>query len=634
MASSQKTIKSPVLFRGMDLEDIDEDDRTVVFSFSSEEPVERFFGIEILDHSPGAMRLGRLKTFGPVLVDHDLSDHVGVVVDVSVGADRRGRVKARFGKGARASEIFQDVVDGIRGNVSVGYRVHEMVLVSENDGVKEYRVTDWEPFEVSIVSVPADITVGVGRSSEVFEVMIREDETMSDHDMTVKNEQSAESSNVPTERGDVSVELNRERERAKMDEIARVRDISALGAKYDCRELADKFIAEGKSVSEMTSAILDEIDKRRKDVYEGAGSLDMPKSDARQYSLMRAIQAAATGDWSKAGLEREASKEIASRVGREPSGFFVPTDIGWLSDRTKSQLQQRVLTVGVATAGGYLKGTDHLGDEFIEALYPALVISGMGARIWGGLEGDVDVPAMNASTTTYWVAEDTAPAAGDPSFRQVLLQPRTVAGLVDISRRLMKQSSPSVEQALREDMVVKIASAIDAVAINGGGANQPTGILQTTGIGAVALGANGGAPTYTSQSQLIKEVAIDNALMGNLYFLTNPNVVHTLRTTPKVANTDSEMIMRDTVRTLFGYEVVETTNVPNNLTKGTATGLSAEIFGNFRDLIIGEWGVLDLLVDPYTRSNVGGTRVTVFKDVDVAIARPQSFAAIQDMVTT
>ena len=182
-------------------------------------------------------------------------------------------------------------------------------------------------------------------------------------------------------------------------------------------------------------------------------------------------------------------------------------------------------------------------------------------------------------------------------------------------------------------MVSNIAVGIDAVAINGGGSNEPTGIMQTSGIGAVALGTNGAAPTWTSISALAKEVAIDNALKGNLAFLANPKVAHTLRTTAKVASTDSVMI-QETRDSLMGYKFAETSNVPSNLTKGSGTDLSALIFGNFSDLIIGEWGGVDVLVDPYSLSTTGAVRVVVFADVDVAVRHVESFAAILDMITT
>uniref|UniRef100_UPI002468A23E HK97 family phage prohead protease n=1 Tax=Chromohalobacter sp. 48-RD10 TaxID=2994063 RepID=UPI002468A23E len=145
---------------------IDHENRTVELAFSSETEVERWFGIEVLDHSSSAMRTERLADGGAVLVNHDWDDHVGVVESVTVGDDRRGRAKVRFGKGARASEVWQDVVDGIRRHVSVGYSILK-VEVEERAGMPDMvRVTDWEPHEISIVSVPADMSVGVGRSRE------------------------------------------------------------------------------------------------------------------------------------------------------------------------------------------------------------------------------------------------------------------------------------------------------------------------------------------------------------------------------------------------------------------------------------------------------------------------------------
>ena len=135
------------LFRTFNLnrESVDAETRTVDLAFSSEEPVERWFGNEILDHNPNAIRLGRLNGGGAVLVDHDPSDHVGVVESVSVDGDRVGRATVRFGNSARATEIFNDVMDGIRKHVSVGYRIHRMVMEEEKEGAESYRALDWEP---------------------------------------------------------------------------------------------------------------------------------------------------------------------------------------------------------------------------------------------------------------------------------------------------------------------------------------------------------------------------------------------------------------------------------------------------------------------------------------------------------
>jgi HK97 family phage major capsid protein len=353
-------------------------------------------------------------------------------------------------------------------------------------------------------------------------------------------------------------------------------------------------------------------------------NLDMEPKEKRAYSMFRAIGASASGDWSNAGLEREASKEIAKRIGREPRGFFTPSDINW---------GQRDMTVGSATAGGNIVGTDHLGSEFIDALRPQLVLADLGAKMMTGLVGDVAIPALNAKTSTYWVAESAAPTEGAPTVRQVTMSPSTVGCYVDISRQLTKQNDPSAENIFRNDMVSQVASAIDSAGIQGSGSsNQPTGILNTSGIGSVAIGTNGGAPTWGSVVDNISQVAIDNALGGSLSFLTNPQVVGKLRQTAKGSG-DSVMIMNEG-NTLMGYQVAQTSNVPSTLTKGSTSGsCSALIFGNFNDLIIGQWGGTDVLVDPYTGSSTGTIRVVVFADIDIAVRHAQSFSSTQDYTT-
>ena len=353
--------------------------------------------------------------------------------------------------------------------------------------------------------------------------------------------------------------------------------------------------------------------------------LGLSKKEKKSYSLLNALALIQKGNWNELGLEGECSRAIENRVGKPPKGLYVPTEIGW---------GKRDLTVGSATAGGNLKGTDHLGgDRFIDALRAKSIIFDIGARRMSGLQGDVAIPALNSKTTAYWVAENGAPTEGAPTVRQITMSPKTVGCYVDLSRKLMLQSDPSAEGIFRGDMVAQIASAIDSVAINGGGSNEPTGILQTSGIGSVPLGTNGAAPTWASVVNLIKEVAIDDAEQGSRAFITTPQAAAKLRSVAKVSGTDSKMILDDKSE-LFGYRVIATSLVPSNLTKGTGSSLSAMIFGNFNDLVIGEWGGLDVLFDPYTGSSTGSMRVTAFMDIDVAVRHAESFAAIQDLVTT
>ncbi len=605
-------------------EDVDVEARTAELSFSSEEPVERFGYLEVLDHDPKSIRLGRLTDAGPLLVDHDPRDHVGVIENVTVDPkSRKARAVVRFSQSARGQEIFQDVTDGIRRSVSVGYVIHKMEETQGKKGeIPTVRALDWEPLEVSMVAIPADATVGVGRNQTKTEA---------------KEQKMPETIEQPTPApaatpAQPQIDLVKERADARKGEQERIREISAIGEKFNLRDEANAHIERGAPVEEFRQVVLTQLEA--KPMAPPAAHLDLEEKQKKEFSFFRAIEAEVNKNWDLAPFERECSNEIAKRHGKPSKGFYVPYDIPFQLG-PKAAGNARDLTAGTDTAGGHMVGTDHMGGEFIDALREMIVLRGMGARFMSGLNGDVAIPALNAKTATAWVGENAAPAEGAPTFRQVTMSPKTVAAYVDISRQLTLQNSPSVEQVIRGDIAHQIASAIDNVGITGGGSNEPTGIIQTAGIGSVALGANGAAPTWASVVNLQTEVAIDNALLGSLSWLTNPKAVGKMRQTVRVASTDSKMIMDGEANSMFGYNVNQSNNVPSNLVKGSSGAIcSALIFGDFSQLLIGEWGVLDVLVDPYSLSNQGAVRITTFMSVDVAVRHAESFAAILDMLTT
>lgn len=583
---------------GMDAEV--EDNRRVRMSISSEKPVERSYGIEILDHDARSIDLSFLNSGNaPLLLDHDPEKQIGVIESVNLDSSaRRLRATVRFSKGALGSEVLGDVRDGIRKNVSIGYRIGRMERDDKAEGGNTFRARAWTPMEASIVSIPADETVGVGRKAEIKppEDPAKMEAQMSEHDI-----QAVEA-------------------RAREDYAKTVNEILELGAAKNKRDLANQAIKDGLTVAQFRGVLAVASADQPIDAPEAVG---MNAQERKQYSLLNAFRAAAAGR-DIGGFEREISDEIAKRTGKEARGFYIPSDIF-----------KRDLTVGTDTAGGFLKPTDHLGAEFIDALRPNLVVANLGARMMSGLKGDVAIPALNAKTAVGFVAENTAPGSeGAPTFRQVTMAPKTIAQYVDLSRKLMMQSDPSVEQVIRDDMLRQFAAKIDEVAIEGGGTNEPTGITQTTGIGSVAIGTNGGAITYAAAVNLEREVAIDNALGGRLSYLTNPKVVAAMRTTSRQASgVEGNFILNDS-NTLLGYGVTSSTLVPSDLTKGTSSGVcSAMIFGNFADLMIGMFGGLDVLVDPYSGSSTGATRISMFQDVDVAVRHAESFAAILDITT-
>jgi HK97 family phage major capsid protein/HK97 family phage prohead protease len=576
-----------------------QDDRRVRMAISSEMPVMREFGYEVLDHSMESIDLSFLNSGrAPLLLDHDPERQIGVIESVSLDdSARRLRATVRFGKGSLASEVYDDVADGIRGNVSIGYRINKM---AKDERAGTYRAVNWMPMEVSVVSIPADQSVGVGRSAEIPQPAVSQPtETRKDSKMENQVEVIGADAAVAKRNKEIAEILN-------------------LATKHNQRDLANDSIGKGLSIEQFRGVLLEKIADKPLETPD----IGLSAKEVRQYSLMNAIKSASSGRFS--GFEAEVAQELARKYGKEARGFYVPTDI----------FKRDILTSSPAN-GSNLVPTDHLAGEFIDALRANLVISGLGARMMQGLKGDVAIPALNAKTSVGFVAENNAPGSeGAPSFRQVTMSPKTLVQYVDISRKLMMQSDPSVEQVIRDDMTRQFAAKIDEVAIEGGGAAEPTGILGTSGIGSVAIGTNGGAITFASLVNLEREVAIDNALAGRLSFLTNPKVVAAMRRTPRQSSgVEGNFILNDT-NTLLGYGVASTTLVPSDLTKGTSSGVcSAVIFGNFNDLMIGMFGGLDVLVDPYTGSATGATRIAMYQDVDVAVRHAESFAAIKDVTT-
>lgn len=602
-------------------ETVNVDKRTVELAFSSEEPVERYFGWEILDHGRGSVRLTRMQTHGPLLVQHNADDQVGVVESVSVDSDRVGRAVVRFGGGQRAQEIFQDVVDGIRKSVSVGYVIHAMVLEKEEEGMDTYRINDWEPLEISIVSIPADTAVGVGRElkSEVVTTITRE--------KTITMPPDTITAPTPAE---VTAQLTAARTNAEQNERARVKSIRTLGEQHKRQDMANKAIDEGWSADQFNSRLLDELGKP---IPTPAIGLD--NKEVKRYSLFRAIRALAnptdTRAQRDAAFEFECSEAQLKINGRgEAKGLMIPHDV-LVSRRLNTQ--KRDLVVGTASAGGNLVGTDIMPGSFIEVLRASNPVLA-DATILAGLNGSIAIPRHSAATTAYWVAESGAPTEGAPTFDQVTMSPKTVGAYLDISRKLMLQSSVDMEDFSFMDLAVQLGLAMGDSAIEGGGSNQPVGILGTAGIGDVAGGTNGLAPTWAHVSNIKKEVAKDNALMGRPKWYINSDTVAKLEQTERSSSTGYFILDPDRgSHTMAGYGYTETNLVPNDLTKGSGTALSAIIFGNFADLLIGLWGGLDFIVDQSTGSTSGTLRIVAFQSADVAVRHAQSFSAMKDAIT-
>lgn len=623
------------LSRPVEIRNIDEGKRTAELSFSSEEPVSRYFGDEILDHSSNSVDLEFLGSGrAPLLLDHDMEKQIGVIESASIGADRKGRAVVRFGKNALAEEAFSDVRDGIKGNISVGYRILHMTLEEAGeDSGDVYRVDKWRPLEISLVSIPADMTVGIGRDSgEEYEVRVskpsipkekamgKETTSAPDAELQGRTAVPAEPKIDATKVAHDAVSADRERQKT----------IRAIGKAHHMTDDAESFCDDGRSVDAFRQHVLDKLgNKAGAQVIRSArpeSEIGLSGKEAQQFSFCRAIAAVLENDWSGAEFEREviqATKKSSS--GRKFQGqIVIPVDVAMVRAREEVQHYQqkmlmRDLNIATGSAGGFLVGTQHMPGSFIDLLRNRMVTRRLGARVMSGLVGNIEIPRLNAGATAYWVGEGSAPTESQPTLGQVTMSPKTVGAYTEYTRKMILQATPDVEALIRDDLAKVLAIAIDTAAMAGSGSGaEPLGIINTTGIGSDDYGAG---VDWDHLVDLETEVAVDNADMGSLAYCTNATLAGAMKKTPKESGYPVYLWenMRGSepgVGEVNGYPALVSNSVP----------AERILFGNWSDLIIGEWGILDMLVNPYANDTSGGGRIRALQDVDVGVRHPESFS--------
>ncbi|MGL5805958.1 MAG: phage major capsid protein [Xenococcaceae cyanobacterium] len=591
---------------------INESDRTLTFSFSSETPVERWWGTEILNHDAGSADLRKMKN-APFLWNHNPDVVLGVVMEATVKSDRRGYATIRWSNEEEAQKFRRQVEDGILSNISFAYGIDNAKEVGN-----KILVSRWTPHEISLVSVPADRTVGIGRSAH-----------SPSYESIIIGERS-EKYNVET------TEINVDELRAEAIETERTRiaTINALATRHGFPDLATKLIVDGKTIEEARAAFLDKIANAspQQPVAQPVNPLGLSDKEQKKYSIVRAVQAFIDKDWSKAGFERECSLEIEKRAGKSPQGFYVPV-------RDLKVQQRAPLSTLVPAQAGVLVETVLDTANFIDILRNKPLVMQMGAQMLSGLSGNVDIPRQTGTTTAYWVSEGVGPTETEPAFGIISLRPKTLGVLTAMTRLMMIQSSPDIEQLVRNDIASIIALEIDRAVLDGSGtAGQPRGILNTPGIGSVSLGTNGGAITYDALIDLETAVATANADIGNLAYMTNAKVVGALKKLKDTTNnylwtaSTVEGLTPGTPGSINGYPVGRTNQIPANKTKGTGTNLSCVVFGVWNQILVGEWGILDILPNPYGAGYAAGNvEIRALQTVDVQIRNPTSFAALTDV---
>lgn len=576
--------------------------------------------------------MDRMNDGGAFLVNHDSDRMAGVVETCSCDKDKMGRATVRFSKSALGEEIFQDIQDGIRRKISVGYMVHhaeemdpkkmprDLVELSAREGVPVYLVKDWEPMEISTVPVPADVSVGIGRSKARVE-----DKPPDERGQAEKQTKGAPegASIISGERKEIQMppttqtleeyeaELKKEREKAageaRGQERARVEEITSLSSRFQVPDtIKRRAIDEGMSIEQFRGLVLNRLPSGTP-LDTPLGAVGLTDKEVRQYSLLRAIRAAVSKDWKGAEFERDCSIQIEKQVGYQPRAFFVPYDI------LMAKREKRDLNVGTAAEGGYLVGAQHMASSFIELLRAKLVAAKAGVQIMSGLVGNVDIPKQTGAATAYWIStEGGAPTEGALTFGQVLLSPKNIGAYVDITRNLMKQSSPAADLIVINDLVKQLALGIDLAVFHGtGAAGQPTGIVGASGVGSFT----GAAITRVLALGAITDVENANAEEAGMCWVTNPTGKAVLRGREQGTAGYPVYLCGDDLK-MLGYPLLTSTQISSGYL----------FFGDFTQAVVGEWGVLDMNVDDKSLSTTGGYRIVAFQSVDVGVRQGGAFS--------
>ena len=594
--------------------------RTFEFPFSSEYPVKRYFGNEVLSHEDGAADLSRLNDGGAVLFNHNMDKPIGVVESAYIGEDKRGYAKIRFSRSKFASEILDDVKDGILRGISFGYSINEMDETS--DGML---ARSWSVHELSVVTVPADPTIGFGRSlispsqgnSITMEDKSPQQEIISAEESASPSvrtmEESTKETAVEAEKS-VEIDIKAEVQRAIDENNARTAAITSLCrefGKYGAEELTDSLIKSNKSPAEAKAAILDLVKNKAEAVNTPIRSTDMSTNEVgldqkeiKQFSFLRALNALANPTdrqaQEAAAFEREVSDAASKKYEKPANGILVPNEV-----------LQRDLNVGTATAGGNLVPTELLAGSFIDILRKRMAVMATNPTMLTGLSGNVSIPRMTSTSTAYFVGESGAPTESQQAFDQVNMTPKTIGAFVDYSRRLLLQSSIDVETMIRDDIAKVIATKLDNAAIYGSGSsNEPLGIKDTTGVGTQTITTFG---TFAEYIGMETDVAAANADVANMYYLINASARGALKSTEKTSTSTANFVFEN--NEINGYPAIVSNQLANN----------DVLFGDFSQFVIGMWSGLDLTVDPYANATSGSVRIIALQDVDFAVKQPTAF---------
>jgi HK97 family phage major capsid protein len=648
-----KKVKVPQkLFRAATIEpgSIDAEKKTLRMSISSDTPYLRYDYWndeeywEILDHAPGGVDDTRLIAGLPILFNHDRDKHLGRATSFS-NDGHKCTVDVQFSESDFAQEKMRDAGSGVLPDTSVGYQIDDDdgECIGATDGIPVYRFK-WAPYEASLVTIPADISVGVGRQrdkkpeGEPKEISV---EVKKDIDTSRKDEktdsqerdgsQKGEKKAMPDENKEAAekeaqIKIVAERADSVKQERDRVKKINDyVGAlkneawKDAAKQVAAKAIEEGKDFDTFRTEAINSFEGATKVVTPdpNAGKVGMGTKDLERYSIVRAINCLASKR-PLDGVEKAAHDAHVKLTGRETEGigFFIPHDVMSFNRGGINADLVRTLFTNVYAAAGAFVGTDLLAGSLIELLRNKLAVVKLGARTLSGLVGNVAIPLQSGGATATWLAENATISESVQTVGQLALTPHRLGASTSYTYQLLAQSSVDVENFVREDLMRVLALAKDLAAIAGTGVSgQPLGILNTSNLSTSVTFANAQTMLYTDALIFENNVAINNADMGKLGYLTTPTVRKNAKSIAEISAANSIPVWKNDM--VNGFGAFATNQVP------TATSV---LFGNWDDLILADWAGSQVIVDPYSLSLQGQVRVVMQQLCDNGIRHSKSFA--------
>lgn len=597
-------------------ESINQENRTIELSFSSDAEVKIWYDeLQILGHKDGEYNFDFLNDGAPLLLEHDRCKQIGVVEKAWVEGGK-GRAIVRFSKSALGEEIFQDFIDGIRTKISVGNCIESQYLLRSDEKHDIYYVDKWRSFEISVVSIPADNSVGSNRSANIENIQKAKKEEIPMPQPIPNNEDPQKRSAPPAQ---VTKPSGDDIQKRSLFEISQ--EILAIGAEYRSLDFANDYIqnhGDKISVRGFQKQLLEKLHPESEPYnaskalqQRSSGDLDLSKRDNQRFSLVRAVRALANPQdrraQEEAAYEFDVCRAAADKAKHNSSGMFIPDEI----------LHKRALNTGTSGAGasGDLIAENLLSGNLIPALIKQSAVMQY-ANIMNGIVGNMSIPIEGADPEALWIDGETGPIPeGETDFGKLLFSPKKLGAFITINSDLIYQSSLDVEHMMAMKIIRSIALKMDHAILYGAGtAGEPLGIMNMNGLPIIPFAADD--PTYQEVVAMKGAIASQNAPIDAVRYLASSNTLSTLESKQKFEGANGDTIYNADKQTIAAKKVTES----NQIEDGEL------LLGDFSRVNVVRWGGVDMLADRHTGRYQDQVKISVIERMDCGVDHISAFA--------